>query len=160
MPTTAKGLRYPASSAAPNTPQDIQNLAADVNSALPGTWVDAYASTTSYSYGPGAANTWETMTGFNVNTGTIPAGRTLDVEFRAPICNAGDGFVYVRLLINNNEVDTAGFSATWSQVRLSGSIIPASSGFQNIVVQAQRTGTNGDVRAISGAPLRLRYRIV
>lgn len=31
MPTTSLGLRYPASSAAPNVPQDIQNLATDVN---------------------------------------------------------------------------------------------------------------------------------
>lgn len=31
MPTTAKGYRYPASSAAPNVPVDIQNLAQDVN---------------------------------------------------------------------------------------------------------------------------------
>ena len=32
MPTTSKGFRYPSGSAAPNVPQDIQNLAADVNS--------------------------------------------------------------------------------------------------------------------------------
>lgn len=34
MPTTARGLRYPASSAAPNVPQDIQNLASDVDSTM------------------------------------------------------------------------------------------------------------------------------
>src|SRR4051812_41187881 len=32
MPSTSKGFRYPSSSAAPNVPQDIQNLASDVNS--------------------------------------------------------------------------------------------------------------------------------
>ncbi|NUT08186.1 MAG: hypothetical protein HOV76_32435 [Hamadaea sp.] len=32
MPTTTRGFRYPASSAAPNVPQDIQNLASDVDS--------------------------------------------------------------------------------------------------------------------------------
>jgi len=31
VPTTSKGLRYPASSAAPNVPQDIQNLASDID---------------------------------------------------------------------------------------------------------------------------------
>lgn len=31
MPTTSHGLRYPASSAAPNVPQDIQNLATDID---------------------------------------------------------------------------------------------------------------------------------
>lgn len=34
MPTTSKGLRYPAASNVPNVPQDIQNLASDVDSAL------------------------------------------------------------------------------------------------------------------------------
>lgn len=34
MPTTSKGLRYPSSSAAPNVPQDIQNLASDVDGKL------------------------------------------------------------------------------------------------------------------------------
>lgn len=34
MPTTSRGLRYPASSSAPNVPQDIQNLASDVNTKL------------------------------------------------------------------------------------------------------------------------------
>lgn len=34
MPTTSNGLRYPASSAAPNVPQDIQNLAADVDAKI------------------------------------------------------------------------------------------------------------------------------
>lgn len=38
MPTTSNmALRYPAASAAPNVPQDIQNLAADVD-ALGGAW--------------------------------------------------------------------------------------------------------------------------
>ncbi|WP_416902766.1 hypothetical protein [Micromonospora echinospora] len=31
MPTTANGLRYPSLSAAPNVPQDVQNLASDVD---------------------------------------------------------------------------------------------------------------------------------
>lgn len=31
MPTTSRGYRYPASSAAPNVPQDVQNLASDLN---------------------------------------------------------------------------------------------------------------------------------
>lgn len=34
MPTTSKGLRYPASSNVPNVPQDIQNLASDVDTRL------------------------------------------------------------------------------------------------------------------------------
>lgn len=34
MPSTSKGLRYPASTAAPNVPQDIQNLASDVDAEL------------------------------------------------------------------------------------------------------------------------------
>lgn len=34
MPTTSKGFRYPASSAAPNIPQDFQNLASDVDAYL------------------------------------------------------------------------------------------------------------------------------
>lgn len=57
MPTTSKGLRYPASSAAPNVPQDIQNLASDVNGLLlfpatqpqRATWVaQTYAATNNY----------------------------------------------------------------------------------------------------------------
>lgn len=34
MPTTAKGLRYPSGSDAPNVPQYIQNLASDVDAEL------------------------------------------------------------------------------------------------------------------------------
>lgn len=34
MPTTSKGLRYPAASAAPHVPQDMQNLASDVDARL------------------------------------------------------------------------------------------------------------------------------
>ena len=36
MPTTANGLRYPALSAAPNVPQDVQNLASDVDTVYGG----------------------------------------------------------------------------------------------------------------------------
>lgn len=36
MPTTSKGLRYPAPGASPNVAADIQNLATDVNAALGG----------------------------------------------------------------------------------------------------------------------------
>jgi hypothetical protein len=34
MPTTAKGLRYPSATSAPNIPQDVQNLANDVDAWL------------------------------------------------------------------------------------------------------------------------------
>lgn len=34
MPSTSKGIRYPSPSAAPNVPQDMQNLASDVNSRM------------------------------------------------------------------------------------------------------------------------------
>lgn len=36
MPTTSRGYRYPALSSAPNVPQDIQNLASDVNTDVQG----------------------------------------------------------------------------------------------------------------------------
>lgn len=42
MPTTPGGLRYPASSASPNVPADIQNLATDTDSRI----IPRYATTT------------------------------------------------------------------------------------------------------------------
>jgi hypothetical protein len=38
MPITSLGFRYPTLSAAPNVPQDLGNLAADIDAALAGAW--------------------------------------------------------------------------------------------------------------------------
>ncbi len=73
MPTTSRGYRYPASSAAPNVPQDLQNLAADLNSDVGtiDTLVDGLAGTTAWTDLTLAAG-FENWTGV---TGPAPALR-------------------------------------------------------------------------------------
>lgn len=97
MPTTTKGLRYPASSAAPNVPQDIQNLANDVNTALPGAWVVLASGNTAYN--AGATASWVTLPSMSGNV-TVPTGRTIDVIFQAPkVTVPTSGGVFLRLYI-------------------------------------------------------------
>lgn len=159
MPTTSKGLRWPAGSDSPNISQYFQNLANDVDGALPKSWVNIVTTDSGYNFSPSAANAWEALQFMSVTTIAVPVGRTLNVDFRAPACNAGDGFVHVRLLINNVEFDTNVFSAAWAPVRLSGSLVSGAATGAAIIVQAQRTGTSGDVRAAAGGVVRLRYQI-
>lgn len=98
MPTTSKGLRYPDSTAGPNVPQDIQNLANDVDTRLPTAWVTVYTGADSYSQtATGSATTLSGCSGSVV----VPTGRTLEVDLQIPRVNVPvSGGVYVRLSIN------------------------------------------------------------
>lgn len=69
MPSTTKGFRYPASTAAPNVPLDIQNLATDVDT-YQGVWAD-YTPTLSW-----VANTTITSAKWR-----RVAGKLIAVEF-------------------------------------------------------------------------------
>lgn len=69
MPTTTKGFRYPAATAAPNVPADMQNLATDVDTYL-GDWAD-YTPTLSWT-----ANTTITSAKWR-----RVAGKLIAVEF-------------------------------------------------------------------------------
>lgn len=84
MPTTSiNALRYPASSAAPNVAQDIQNLAMDVDSKLVVSVVCAVIQTTAQT---GLASGWQTLNmqaetidthnghAANASTFVVPAG--------------------------------------------------------------------------------------
>lgn len=86
MPTTAKGLRYPASSSAPNVPQDIQNLANDVDGLLSTTWTEDARSSSAISV---VATAWATI--FGPYSVTVPNGRRLHVEFSAPLIDVPAG---------------------------------------------------------------------
>lgn len=69
MGTTARGFRYPAGSAAPNVPQDMSNLAADVDAHLTTTlgstaWTPAFGSsitTPSMNNSTQTGRYWQTM---------------------------------------------------------------------------------------------------
>ncbi len=73
MPSTSRGYRYPASSAAPNVPQDLQNLASDLNTDVGAidTLVDGLAGTTAWT-ALTLAGGFENWTGV---TGPVPAYR-------------------------------------------------------------------------------------
>lgn len=68
MPTTSKGFRYPASTAAPNVPADLGNLAGDVDTYL-GAWAD-YTPTLGWTNTTATIAKWRRV-----------AGKLVSVEF-------------------------------------------------------------------------------
>lgn len=84
MPTTSRGFRYPASSAAPNVPQDLQNAVSDINADLVlGQWANDVSNTTYAT--PITNTTFATLTGMGPFSVTVPAGHMLEVQFSTPI---------------------------------------------------------------------------
>ena len=84
MPTTARGHRYPASTASPNVAQDLQNLATDINvDQNLGLWT---TTVTNGSFNLSVSNTtFATATGLGPYSVTVPTGHQLEVEFMCPL---------------------------------------------------------------------------
>jgi hypothetical protein len=155
---TGRQARYPASSATPNVPQDIQNLATDLTTALPGPWVTSQISAPDYSATPSALNQWQSMPGFtSFTTAVVTTGRELEVEAAIPVVNAGGGFFYIRLMINNVERDRQLVSAAWAPMKLT-SRITGTGATANLRLEFQSTAADGNAQAVGGN-LRLQYRI-
>lgn len=158
MPTTTRGLRYPSSSAAPNVPQDIQNLAADVERELPGKWTFLVTSANNYLYD--LSETWSTPPGMSYSL-VVPNDRELEVEFRSPAVYVNAGFAHMRLMLGGVQQDLSVFSApgeVWTPCRLSGSVTGTGASVP-ILVQGLRTTGVASVRGVESGPVTIRYRI-
>lgn len=161
MPTTSKGLRYPSPTAAPNVSQDIQNLASDANTALPGDWVYQLRSN-AYTHNPGASMATITSGSFSV---VVPSGRTLDVEFKAPRLNLGTAAdARVRLVmggvVQEYQQHSPGSGSSYAPLRLTGSVVGSGASVTTTVeAQAVVAGVTIDSSAGAG-PVTIRYRIV
>lgn len=113
MPTTSLGIRYPASTNTPNVPQDIQNLASDVNGLIGPKGLSTLTPAGGWVQGTPAARFWKGvdglvhMSGQLSNTSTFtPAGdlmATLPTGFRptqdvlVPVFNSSTFAVTVRI---------------------------------------------------------------
>lgn len=124
-------------------------------------WVAAVTTNTDYDYA--VPSTWTTLTQMSVNV-TVPAGRTMDVEWKAPRLNLGAAMGgQTRLLINGAQQDVADYS-TGSGVslylpgRLSGSFLGTGASVA-IAVQAQCPTGTMRVQGANLGPVLLRYRI-
>jgi hypothetical protein len=103
MPTTSKGFRYPLSSASPNVPADMQNLASDVDTFF-GVWAD-YTPTTGFTNTTVTSAKWRRI-----------GGKTIQVEFLLTLSGTPTGTFALSLPA------TAGF-ATANRLGLEGSVL-------------------------------------
>lgn len=162
MPTTSKGLRYPANSDGPQGPLQIQQLASDVDNALPGPWVDLVRSLSNYNAAP--PTSWGEIPDYFGRNVTVPNGRTLEVEFKAPRINVGaSSQVSARLMIGANYVDSGdvikGTSVTGAdRMILTGSAVGTGATLL-VYVTFLRSG-DGFVQGNGITGPVLRYRIV
>ncbi len=78
MPTTSKGFRYPTSTAAPNVPADLQNLATDVDNYM-GAWAD-YVPTLGWDNTTATIAKWRRL-----------AGKSIAVEFLLTLTGTPSG---------------------------------------------------------------------
>jgi hypothetical protein len=170
VPTTTTGLfRYPASTAAPNVPQDVQNLATDADSALVrARWVDLFVSATTYNSGV-TATTFTTLSGHGTfTTAVVPTGAKLEVEWSAPLVGlpAGTG-MQARLLIGGTVPPGASWYWTNSNAAAIGGpiflkgIYTGTGTTVSVVVQVLKVGTGTPtVECQSLAASVIRARIV
>jgi len=162
VPTTSNyGLRYPQGTDTPNIAQYFQNLANDVDNALPQDWVQDSANT-SFNYVAAVGATWTDVTGMTFTSPVIPPGRTFEVEWKAPALIVAGGYLYVRLLINNAEQDT-NTASHGAQLTIPGRLTGSYVGTNATVVfkiQAQLSAGSGSIAATGGGAVRMRHRII
>jgi len=130
----------------------------------PNAWVRATATGSDYFYALTTSPTTLTGQQFNV---TVPAGRTLDVEFRAGLVHAIQGWGHFQLWVNGAVADAAsvGGPDVWGNVLMTGSIVGTGASVQVGAVgqlQTNGTGSSADVRPSPNSPngVSFRYRIV
>lgn len=130
--------------------------------AISGRWVDEVVTANTYDWGfPADYTTLAQMSA----TVTVPAGRTLDVEWKAPrvTCPPGGG-LSLQLLIGGaqqdvQEVSTDATSAIYVSGRLTGSVVGTGAAVPIAVQGKAAAGTQSWVRGGGLGPVRLRYRI-
>lgn len=165
MPTTPLGLRYPASSAAPNVPQDIQNLANDVDFGFSNRqWLTTYRGTSTYDHTI-ASGSFVTVPNMTL-TPNIPAGRQVEIEASLPSIEfSTGGLVTVRLLMDGVEEDVANIQVSapgTHAVKLTGHLFSATTrSAVPVSVQALKVGTGTyKISAASTNGPRLRVRLI
>lgn len=159
MPATAKGIRYPDPSAAPNIPQDMANLAVDVDNRLPGAWVNVFLSDLAYTWTPSATATWQNLANMTGTTSAIPAGRSVDVEFDSPAAWSVSGYFFMRLLIGGVVKRAGWWANSRSPVHLGADAVGTGAAL-SIAVQGHLANGTGGVESSGLGPTVLRYRIV
>jgi hypothetical protein len=164
MPSTTKGLPYPGNLDQPAGPLQIQQLAQAVDTALPGAWVTIVSSAPTY--GPAIPSTsWATLTDYAGATVTVPSGRTLDIEFKAPFVTAGvNSRVDTRLKVGSSYLDSATIVSAGTDAQnsakmiLTASVVGTGAGVA-VSVEAIRVG-NAEIKGNGIVGPSLRYRIV
>lgn len=157
--TPLNALRYPVGTDSPNIAVYFQNLATDVDGALPKDWVAAATGAVGYDAVPSGG----ALPQFSVSV-TVPSGRTLDVEWSAPrvVVNA-NGTVGLTLQIAGANVDSADYVAGTvgftAPAKLAGSFIGTGASV-TVAVIAASVGGGGRIQASTTLGPRLRYRIV
>jgi hypothetical protein len=123
-----------------------------------GQWVTVWTSAPAYEFAPSFVDTWTTLPGAGVSTPPVPVGQTLEVDFTAPTCNAGSGFMTMRLTMDGTQRATNVFSAGWAPVSLTWDQ-PGTGAPVVVLVQGSRSTSDASVLAANGGLMRLRYRI-
>lgn len=161
MTTGNYGLRYPQGTDAPNIAQYFQNLANDVDNALPQDWVVDSANT-SFNYIATVGASWADVPGMTFSSPIIPPGRTLEVEWKSPALVISGGYMYVQLVIAGTAVDTNVVSQG-AQLTVPGNLTGAYVGANAAVqfkIQAQLSAGTGSIQALGGGAVRMRHRII
>jgi hypothetical protein len=165
MPTSPRGIVYPDSSGHTRIWDHLHDMATSIDAALPGQWVNDLESAVGYnmSVTATAAGTLITTGGpYNV---TVPTGRELEVEFRAPLQDTPAGTGIVTLLLIGGVVkdgcyqSNSGAAAYAGPANLHGVVIGTGAAVA-IRVEAYKVG--GGTPSIQGAgiaPVRIRHRI-
>lgn len=134
-----------------------------LETAIPATWVTPTTSSNTYS---AAVNTtaFTDLPGYSALSITVPAGRTLELDYAAPKVTSPSGIIVrLQLVADGVALDGAEQTSSSAQVvvpiRLGGSVV--GTGAAVIVsVQAFASGAGAAVGATTNRGPRLRYRIV